>query len=61
MEKKKYYLKTPYNIYKPKDNDVVAYRSPYSNVYYPSIAVNETSFPSLLVRNIEEKGEILFN
>lgn len=37
-DEKKPFLKTPYNMFKEKDTGIIAYRSPYSNKYYPKIA-----------------------
>ena len=52
---KRPFLKTPYNSFKEKDTNIITYRSPYSNKYYPAIK-SEGNVPSPLVRNIEEKG-----
>ena len=57
-EEKLPFLKTYHNMCRGKDNKP-HYRSPYSNKYYPEL--EEGIFPSPLVRNIEEKGRILFD
>jgi hypothetical protein len=51
------FLKTDFN--KSKKIGSVCYRSPYSNKYYPP--TEEGNYPSPIIRNIEEKGSLLFN
>ena len=51
------FLKTYHNMCRKKDGKV-SFRSPYTNKYYPPL--EDGAYPSPLVRNIEEKGRILF-
>lgn len=51
------FLKTYHNMC--RKNGKISYRSPFSNHYFPPI--EDGVFPSPLVRNIEEKGRLLFD